>query len=201
MINFFKHKIHGRSTLLGTMFFTLFIGLIIGAQWHRLYIFPFPQLNEWRRGAEWDSGIVFQNIELGKQVDITIYSKKAPIFLDRLYFDSIGDNRLEGLYLVRIPRHYSDAVRIKSSKDLVIYRAISDYNNNIHYDIDNWEPSDIPINIGGLSTLHTEIIKKPFPANNVIELASGGPNASDPIFIKVKDYVAVAPSLEFMILN
>jgi hypothetical protein len=192
MINFFKDKIRGWPALLGAMFVTLFIGLIIGAQWYRLYIFPFPQLNEWKSGGQ-------PYVESSKQLVVTIYSKKTPIFLDRLYFDSIGDNRLEGLYLLQMPRHYSDTVRIKSSKDLIVYRATSDNNNNIHYENDNWELSDILINIKGQTTFHTKIIKKLFPANNIIELDSGGPISSDPIFIKLKDYVA--PSLKFKIIE
>ena len=110
--------------------FILFIGLIIGAQWYRLYIFPFPQLHEWKSGGE-ISGQPY--VEYSGKLVITTYSKHTPVFLDRLYFDSISDNRLEGLYLVQIPRHYHDNIRIKPSKDLIIYRAISDNNNNLHY--------------------------------------------------------------------
>ena len=169
--------------------FIFSIGLIIGAQWHRLFIFPFPQLQEWK-----SEGV---NVELSDKLVTTIYSTHTPIFLDRLYFDSIGDKRLEGLHLVQIPRHYDENIRIKSSKDLIIYRAISDNNNNLHYD--NWDLSDIQINIEGLSTSHKKLIKKLFPANNLIELIPGGPIASDPIFVMVKDYVT--PSLQFKILN
>jgi len=172
--------------------FILFIGLIIGAQWHRLFIFPFPQLHEWKSGEE-------PYVELSNKLVITIYSKHTPVFLDRLYFDSISDNRLEGLYLVQIPRHYHDNIRIKSSKDLIIYRAISDNNNNLYYFNNNWKSSDIQIKVQGFTTSHTKVIKKLFPANNLIDLIPGGPIASDPIFIMVKDYVT--PSLKFKILN
>jgi hypothetical protein len=141
----------------------------------------------------------FLNVELVQKLANTIYSKHTPVFVDRLYFDSIGDNRLENLYLVQIPRHYHHKIRIKSSKDLIIYRAISDNNNNLHYDDNNWDLSDIRINIEGQSTSHTKVIKKLFPANNLIDLIPGGPIASDPIFIMVKDYVT--PSLQFKILN
>ena len=169
--------------------FLVFIGLIIGAQRYRLFIFPFPQLQEWKSGGA--------HVELSDKLVITAYSIHTPIFLDRLYFDSIGDKRLEGLYLVQIPRHYDENIRIKSSKDLIIYRAISDNNNNLYYD--NWDLSDIQINIEGLSTSHKKVMKKLFPANNLIDLIPGGPAASDPIFVKIKDYVA--PSLQFKILN
>jgi hypothetical protein len=181
--------------ILGTIFITLIIGLIIGAQWYRLNIFPFPQLQEWKAATR--AEVQLPNLEQSIKLVTTIYSNKTPVFLDRLYYDSIGDNRLEGLYLLQIPRHYSDIVRIKSSKDLVIYRAISDNNNNRHYK--NWESSEIPINIQGVQTTQTKIIKKMFPANNIIELDSGGPFSSDPIFIKLKDYVA--PTLKFMVLE
>ena len=111
----------------------------------------------------------------------------------------MSDNRLEGLYLVQIPRHYHDNIRIKSSMDVIIYRAISDNNNNFHYENNNWDSSDIQINIEGSSTSHTKVIKKLFPANNLIDLMPGGPIAADPIFIMAKDYVT--PSLKFKILN
>jgi len=192
MLNSIKDKIREWPALFGVMFITLFIGLIIGAQWYRLYIFPFPQLNEWKSSAQ-------PYVELSNQLVVTIYSKKTPIFLDRSYFDSTGDNRLEGLYLLQIPRHSSDIVRIKSSKDLVVYRATSDDNDNKHYDKDNWELSDILINIKGQTTFHTKIFKKNFTANNIIELDSGGPISSDPIFIKLKDYVV--PPLKFKIIK
>ena len=192
MLHSIKDKIQEWPILLGFMFFTLFIGLIIGAQWHRLYIFPFPQLNEWKSGIQ-------PAVELSNQLVVTIYSKKTPIFLDRPYFDSAGDKGLEGLYLLQVPRHYSDNVRIKSIEDLVIYRAISDNNDNTHYDKDSWELSDILINIKGNTTSHTKVIKKLFPANNLINLIPGGPITSDPIFIMVKDYVV--PSLKFKIIK
>jgi hypothetical protein len=176
--------------------FILFIGLIIGAQWHRLFIFPFPQLHEWKSGKEINGQ---PYVELSNKLVITTYSKHTPVFLDRLYFDSISDNRLEGLYLVQIPRHYNDNIRIKPSKDLIIYRAISNNNNNFHYDNNNWDSSDIQTNIKGSSTSHTKVVKKLFPANNLIDLIPGGPIASDPIFIMVKDHLT--PSLKFKILN
>mgnify|MGYP003990730967 FL=1 len=83
--------------------------------------------------------------------------------------------------------------------DLVIYRAISDSNDNKNYDNDKWESSDIPINVKGGSASHTKIVNKTFLANKIIELSSGGPVASDPIFIKVIDYDA--PPLKFKVEN
>ena len=181
--------------MLGAIFFILSVGLIIGAQWYRLYIFPFPQLHEWKV-LEYQRGIyVPPNVKLVT----TIYSSKIPIFADRFYLDSIGDSRLEGIYLLQIPRHYSGNIRIKSTMDLVIYRAISDSNDNKNYDNDKWESSDIPINVKGGSASHTKIVNKTFLANKIIELSSGGPITSDPIFIKVIDYDA--PPLKFKVEN
>ena len=184
--------------------FIFFIGLIIGVQWHRLFIFPFPQLRDWKSSQfhTWqleDENIGQSFVELSDQLTISIYSKNTPVFLDRLYFDSIGDNHLEGLYLVQIPRHYDDNIRIKPSKDLIIYRAISDNNNNLHYYRNDWDSAGIQINIKGSSTSHTKLIKKTFSANGLIDLNSGGPVSSDPIFIMIKDYVT--PPLRFEILN
>jgi len=126
---------------------------------------------------------------------ITRYSKELPVFLDRLYFDSVGDARLDGLYTIRIPRHYSGDIFIESSKDLIIYRAISNDNNNTY--LINWELSDVPINVIGKSTTHTKIFKKLFSADKAIKLSAGGPIASDPIFIQVLNYIEPIPSFRF----
>jgi hypothetical protein len=168
----------------------LAIGLVSGAQWHRAYIFPFPQL----RGLLTNN----PNLEIPPKTEkmiVTRYSKESPVFLDRLYFDSVGDARLDGLYTIRMPRHYSGDISIESSKDLIIYRAVSNDNNNTY--LINWELSDVPINVIGKSTTHTKIFKKLFSADKAIKLSAGGPIASDPIFIQVLNYIEPIPSFRF----
>jgi hypothetical protein len=127
---------------------------------------------------------------------ITRYTAKTPVFVDRQYFDSIGDERLEGLFIVQIPRHYSDNIIINAHRALTIYRFITEDNNNTPFD--SWKSSDIPINVRGWSTTHTRIVTKDFPAG-IITLHPGGPVASSPILIKVHNYKM--PSLEFEVLD
>ena len=186
---FFRKKIIGSFSLISVIFVALSVGLVVGAQWYRLYLFPFPQLNEFRAQSQ-------PNVEVSKNLVTTIYSKNTSIYIDRIYFDSIGDKRLEGLYLLQIPRHFSKNIRFKLSADIIIYRSISDSNNNKHYYKDNWIQTDILINIQGQNSLHDKVVKKLFPANNLIELLPGGPVSSDPIFIEFRGYKP--PSLEFL---
>jgi len=170
-------------------FFVFIAGLVIGAQWYRLYLFPFPQLHNWKYPPE-------VRVPLSEKMIITRYTAKTPVFLDRLYFDSIGDERLEGLFLVQIPRHHSDNIIIKAYRRITIYRFITDDNINTHFD--SWTSSDIPINVRGHSTTHTRVVKKDFPAG-IITLNPGGPVASSPVLIKAHNYTA--PSLEFEVLD
>jgi hypothetical protein len=170
-------------------FFVFSAGLVIGAQWYRLYLFPFPQLYNWKYPPE-------ARVPLSEKMIITKYTAKTPVFVDRQYFDSIGDERLEGLFLVQIPRHYSDNIIIKAHSAITIYRFITD--DNINTPFDSWTSSDIPINVRGWSTKHTRVVTKDFPAGK-ITLHPGGPVAASPILIKVHNYTA--PFLEFEVLD
>lgn len=167
----------------------LLIGAVIGAQWYRLYLFPFPQLHEWRYPPE-------VRVPLSEKMLITRYTAGTPVYLDRQYFDTIGDERLEGLFLVQIPRHRLDNVVIEAHRPVAIYRFISD--DNINTDFDSWTSSDIPIKVRGHSTTFTGVVEKDFPAG-IITLHPGGPVASSPILIKVRNYTA--PPLAFELLD
>lgn len=180
-------KIKLRLLLIGFLLFSA--GLIIGAQWYRLYLFPFPQLNNWKYPPE-------SRVYLSEKMIITKYTAKIPVFLDRLYFDSIGDERLEGLYLIQIPRHYSDNITIKAQSAVTIYRFIS--NDNLNTPFDSWTSTDIPIDVRGWTTTHTHVVKKDFSAG-IITLDPGGPVASCPILIKVHNHESLSP--EFEVLN
>jgi hypothetical protein len=163
-------------------------GLVTGVQWHRLRLFPFPQLHAWKYPPE--------GVRTSEKFVITRYTAGTSVFLDRLYFDTVGDERLEGLFLLQIPRHHSDNIVIKADKSLTIYRFISDDNLNAAFE--SWTPSDIPIHVRGFSTAHTRVVKKDFAAG-IITLSPGGPVASSPILIEVHDYAA--PALGFEVLN
>lgn len=163
-------------------------GLVTGVQWHRLRLFPFPQLHAWKYPPE--------GVRKSEKFVITRYSAETPVFLDRLYFDTVGDERLEGLFLLQIPRHHSDNIVIKANRSLTVYRFISD--DNVNTAFESWTPSDIPINVQGYSTKHTRVVKKGFAAG-MITLSPGGPVAASPVLIKVHDHTA--PALGFEVLN
>ena len=171
------------------IFIVFTIGLVTGAQWFRLDLFPMPQLRDLLRPPE-------ARVPLSGKMVITTYTAETPVFVDRQYFDSIGDERLEGLYIVQIPRHHSDNVTIEAHKPVTIYRFISDDNTNTHFD--SWTSSDIPIKVRGYTTTHTRVVEMDFPAG-MITLNPGGPIASSPILIRVHN--GTAPSLEFEVLD
>ena len=177
--------------LIGFFLFSagLVIGLPIGVQWFRLNLFPFPQIHEWRYPPE-------VRVPKSEKMIITKYSAGTSVFQDREYFDTIGDERLEGLYLVQIPRHYSQTVTIDAHTPVTIYRFISD--DNVNTDFDSWTSSDIPIKVRGFTTTHTHVVTKDFPAGR-ISLPPGGPIASSPILIKVQN--DTAPPLEFEVVD
>jgi len=166
-------------------------GLVIGAQWFRMDIFPIPQLHDLLIPPE-------KRVPLSDKMLSIRYTAKTPVFLDRLYFDTVGDERLEGLSLVQIPRHHSEDVVIEAHKPATVYRIISEDNDNTPFD--GWTTTDIPVNVEGYTTTHTRVIKKDFPAG-VITLNPGGPVASSPILIEVHGHTHAEPTLEFEVLG
>jgi hypothetical protein len=163
-------------------------GMVTGVQWHRLRLFPFPELHAWKYPPE---GVV-----KSEKPVVTRYSAETPLFLDRPYYDTVGDERLEGLFLIQIPRHHADSIVINAERSLTIYRLISDDNLNTAFE--SWTPSDIRVHVRGYSTAHTRVVKKDFAAGT-ITLSSGGPVASSPILIEVHDLAV--PALGFEVLN
>ena len=163
-------------------------GLLSGVQWHRLDLFPFPQLRAWKYPPD--------GVLKSEKFVVTSYSAGTPVFLDRQYYDTVGDERLEGLFLLQIPRHHSDDILIRADSSLTIYRFISD--DNLNTPFESWTPSDIPIHVRGFTTTLTRVVKKDFSAGT-ITLSPGGPVASSPILIEVHNYVA--PPLGFEVLN
>jgi hypothetical protein len=163
-------------------------GLAAGVQWHRLRLFPFPQLHAWRYPPH--------GVLKSEKFVITRYTAGTPVYLDRPYYDTVGDERLEGLFLIQIPRHYSDDIVIRADSSLTIYRFLSD--DNINTPFDSWTPTDIQVHVRGFSTAHTRVAKKDFAAGT-ITLNPGGPVASCPILVGVHNFRA--PALGFEVLN
>ena len=110
------------------------------------------------------------------------YTAGNPLFIDRNYFDQLGDKRLEGLFPILIQRHQQGLVVIKAKKDLIVYRLVSLTNDNQVFD--EYEETDIKVKVVGSSSEHTKVLKKNFPAG-VITLFAGGPISTSPILISV----------------
>lgn len=163
-------------------------GLVAGVQWHRLHLFPFPQLHAWRYPP--------QGVLKSEKFVITRYTAGTPVYVDRLYYDAVGDDRLEGLFLVQIPRHYSDDIVIRADSSLTIYRFISD--DNLNAPFESWTPTDIQVHVRGFSTAHTSVVKKDF-SPGTLTLSPGGPVASCPILIEVHNFKA--PAIGFEVQN
>ena len=147
-------------------------GLVSGVQWHRLDLYPFPQLRAWKYPPH--------GVLKSERFVITRYTAGTPVFQDRQYYDTVGDERLEGLFLLQIPRHCSDDIVIKADSSLTIYRFISD--DNLNTPFESWAPTDIRIHVRGFSTAHTRVVKKDFAAG-MITLSPGGPVSASPILI------------------
>jgi hypothetical protein len=110
------------------------------------------------------------------------YTVGNPLFIDRTYFDQLGDKRLEGLFQILIQRHQKGLVVIKAKKDLMVYRLVSLTNDNQVFD--EYEETDIKVKVVGDGSEHTKVLKKNFPAG-VITLFAGGPISASPILISV----------------
>lgn len=160
-------------------------GVVTGVQWHRLDLFPFPQIRAYRYPPD--------GVLKSEKFVITRYTAGTPVFVDRGYYDLVGDQRLEGLFLLQIPRHYSQDIVIKADSSLTIYRLISD--DNINTPFESWKPTDIRINVRGFTTTHTRVVKKDFDPG-MITLSPGGPVAASPILIEVHNYSAPALGFE-----
>ena len=165
------------------------IGIVLGAAWHKLWLFPFPQLARWRyMQFEADQSQIATKkpekpiIPTGHRTYFSsIYKKKTPFFSDRGYFDTIGDPRLGGLFVIQIPRHFSSDIVIRADAPLIIYRLITKSNDNTVFE--SWEKTDIPVSVTGVSCTHDSVVVKKFDAG-MITLKSGGPVAASPILIK-----------------
>jgi hypothetical protein len=109
------------------------------------------------------------------------YFSGMPLFSNRPYHDSIGSKELENSYVIQIPRHFKGNLKIEINDEVLVYRILSDKNDNSLFS--NWETTNIKIKVKGDSGNHTEVVKKKFNPG-VVKLNSGGPKTSSPIIIK-----------------
>jgi len=126
---------------------------------------------------------------------ITPYQERMPFFSDRHYYDTVGDPRLNHLTLIQIPRHLNQDIHIISHKALSIYRLTCDKNKE---GFEDWQVTDIKVNVFGLSATLDTVIKKDFPIGQIV-LKPGGPACSAPILVNSNN--GKAPSHGFEILH
>jgi hypothetical protein len=113
---------------------------------------------------------------------INQYKPGEPVFSDRPYYDHIKDDRLNGLFLVKIPRHLSFDIVLKLDKDTTVYRAICDDNRN---DFSSWIKTNIIMTLGGQSCINLKIVKKVFQKGTHF-LKPGGDLTSSPVFLEIQ---------------
>ena len=115
-----------------------------------------------------------------KEIFIKKYYPGLNIFSNRNYFNHRNDEKLKGLYLVQIPRHYRNDIFLNIFNEIIIYRVLCETNNNEEYT--NWEKENYKLLIIGGACIHTEVVKKKFK-KGIIKISPGGPNSSNPIFV------------------
>jgi hypothetical protein len=113
----------------------------------------------------------------------TPYKKGLPLYTDRVYFEEIGDPRLEGLVLLQIRRHLQHDFFITTEKPLTVYRFLSDENDNSVFS--DWGKTDIPIKVKGNWSTFTKVVKKDFPAGT-FKMTYGGPLSAAPVLLDLK---------------
>ena len=155
------------------------VGVIIGMLWYKFRLPPFPQWIQFKENI----GAIKKIPSNYKKYQIVNYVSGTKLFIDRPYYDSIGDERLDGLYLIQVERHRdkSDLITIKTDNTIEIYRIISDQNSNKNL-IHTYDETDIQVNVIGKSSVHSSVVKKKF-SNGVINLSPGGDVSTQPILI------------------
>jgi len=115
------------------------------------------------------------------KIRILPYAKGVPLFSDRNYEDEIGSITLEPGYVVQLPRHFDGNITLMAREQIIIYRLISDENDNQIFS--DWNLTEIPVLVNGSSSKHTKVVSKAYKAGE-IELSSGGPVCSSPVLVK-----------------
>ena len=160
---------------------------------HRSQVFPYqilkffkqtisPSSHPWQ--AHWDKiRNEYKNWNENPNWNEVVIKKYYPglnIFSNRHYFNHRNDEKLKGLYLVQIPRHYQNNIYLNIYDEIIIYRVLCERNNNKKYT--NWKKVNYKLAIIGFSCIHTDIIKKKV-TKSVFKIVPGGPISSDPIFL------------------
>ena len=115
------------------------------------------------------------------KIRILPYAKGTPLFSDRNYEDEIGSKSLEPSYVVQFPRHFDGNITLVANEPSIIYRLISDDNDNQIFS--DWNVTEIPVLVNGVSSKHTKVVTKAINAGEIV-LSSGGPVCSSPVLVK-----------------
>ena len=107
------------------------------------------------------------------------YSCGIPLFIDRIYYDSACDKRLDGLVLLQIPRHLQEkTINLHTNNNIIVYRMML-RDDMLH----GYDKTDIKVNVQSINKVHVDVISKHFP-KGFINLKVGGKFSSSPILIK-----------------
>lgn len=166
-----------KSILKITVFFSL--SFLSGMFFYRNNWFPRPQLQAMK--DYFDPPVKMDNFAKYKDKLVASYSNGVPLFSDRTYYDTIGQNKLENTFVVQIPRHYKDKIILNIKDSVVIYRFISKPEF-----FKNWTMMDIKVFVQGKSCTHQMVAFNSF-GPGIIELKNPNPISATPILIKFKN--------------
>jgi len=119
-------------------------------------------------------------VNIDPKKKIVKYSIGMNIWIDRYYFDIINNIKIDDLFLIQQKRHNTNDIVINSKKKMNIIRVLCSINDNSNYA--DWKKISYNFLIIGGTCIHDEAVMKEFEAGSII-IPSGGPIASDPIFI------------------
>jgi hypothetical protein len=160
-------------------FFALICGFVLGMLCWKQNFFPRPQIHYFKR-------ILFQNNEQPASTTknllcVVDYDGSEPIFSDRNYTCSVGNEYFKETKLIKVPKHAVGEIWINILEPLRIYRPITLVNDNSYYA--NWKKAYFPIKITSNTCTYEHIVYKDFEPGITI-LPFGGPVSTDPLFIK-----------------
>ena len=119
-------------------------------------------------------------VNIDPEKKIVKYSIGMNIWINSLYFNIINNDKIDNLFLIQQERHNKSDVIINSKKKINIIRVLCSLNDNSIYT--DWKRLNYNLLIIGGSCIHDEVVIKEYDPGTII-IPSGGPVASDPIFI------------------
>tara|TARA_B100000242_G_scaffold293514_1_gene271906 strand:+ start:9084 stop:9593 length:510 start_codon:yes stop_codon:yes gene_type:complete len=151
----------------------------MGAFWYRQRLPPLPLLKKvYEENSPYYRRI--KSIPSYKEAQLTYskYKSGVLLYLDRSYVDTIGDDRLDGLFLIQINRHETQNIILKTNSPITIYRLVPEKNSGLNH---QYEKTNIKVMVKGVSTTNlVDVVKKKFKSGNII-LSPGGPITAAPI--------------------